>query len=104
MHKYKICSAKLLLCPWDSPGKNIGVDCQAVLQGIFSPRDLTLSLKSPAFRQFFLTPPGKPIYIHIDVCVCLYMVYFPPPLFFEDNDYLYVYNFSYSGLLYFVLV
>ena len=24
-----------LLCPWDSPGKNTGVGCHAVLQGIF---------------------------------------------------------------------
>ena len=24
-----------LLCPWDSPGKNIGVDSHALLQGIF---------------------------------------------------------------------
>ena len=24
-----------LLCPWDSPGKNIGVGCHALLQGIF---------------------------------------------------------------------
>ena len=24
-----------LLCPWDSPGKNTGVDCHALLQGIF---------------------------------------------------------------------
>ena len=24
-----------LLCPWDSPGKNIGIDCHALLQGIF---------------------------------------------------------------------
>ena len=24
-----------LLCPWDSPGKNIGVCCHALLQGIF---------------------------------------------------------------------
>ena len=23
-----------LLCPWDSPGKNTGVDCSALLQGI----------------------------------------------------------------------
>ena len=23
------------LCPWDSPGKNTGVDCYALLQGIF---------------------------------------------------------------------
>ena len=24
-----------LLCPWDSPGKNTGVGCRAILQGIF---------------------------------------------------------------------
>ena len=24
-----------LLCPWDSPGKNPGVGCRALLQGIF---------------------------------------------------------------------
>ena len=24
-----------LLCPWNSPGKNTGVDCHALLQGIF---------------------------------------------------------------------
>jgi hypothetical protein len=23
------------LCPWDSPGKNTGVDCNFLLQGIF---------------------------------------------------------------------
>ena len=27
-----------LLCPWDSPGKNSGVCCHALLQGIFLPR------------------------------------------------------------------
>ena len=25
-----------LLCPWDSPGKNTGMGCHALLQGIFS--------------------------------------------------------------------
>ena len=28
------CPARLL-CPWDSPGKNTGVGCHALLQGIF---------------------------------------------------------------------
>ena len=27
-----------LLCPWDSPGKNTGVSCHALLQGIFPTR------------------------------------------------------------------
>ena len=29
-----LCPARLL-CPWDSPGKNTGVGCHALLQGIF---------------------------------------------------------------------
>ena len=38
-----------LLCPWDSPGKNTGVSCHALLQGIFT-QDRTMSLKSPALQ------------------------------------------------------
>ena len=30
-----------LLCPWDSPGKNTGVSCHALLQGILQLRDQT---------------------------------------------------------------
>ena len=30
-----------LLCPWNSPGKNTGVGCHSLLQGIFRPRDQT---------------------------------------------------------------
>ena len=33
-----------LLCPWDSPGKNTGVDCHAFLQGIFPTQGLNLHL------------------------------------------------------------
>ena len=29
-----------LLCPWDSPGKNTGVGCPALLQGIFPTQGL----------------------------------------------------------------
>ena len=29
------CSPPGYLCPWDSPGKNTGVGCHALLQGIF---------------------------------------------------------------------
>ena len=31
-----------LLCPWDSPGKNIGVGCQFLLQGILLTQGLNL--------------------------------------------------------------
>ena len=33
-----------LLCPWDSPGKNTGVGCQAFLQWIFPPQGLNQGL------------------------------------------------------------
>ena len=48
-----------LLCPWDSPGKNTGVDCHFLLQGIFPTQG---SLVSLAFAGGFFTtePPRKP--------------------------------------------
>ena len=33
--------ARWLLCPWDFLGKNTGVDCHSLLQGIFLTRDQT---------------------------------------------------------------
>ena len=33
-----------LLCSWDSPGKNTGVGCHALLQGIFQTQELNLGL------------------------------------------------------------
>ena len=48
-----------LLCPWDSPGKNVGVCCHFLLQE--NPPDLGIkptSLLSPASAGVFL--PGKP--------------------------------------------
>ena len=44
------------LCPWDSPGKNTGVGCRALRQGIFlSQGDQTLFPMSPALAGEFLT-------------------------------------------------
>ena len=40
---YKLQPARLL-CLWNSPGKNTGVDCHALLQGIFSTQELSLYL------------------------------------------------------------
>ena len=34
-----------LLCPWDSPGKDIGVDCHFFLQGIFLTQGSALHLQ-----------------------------------------------------------
>ena len=33
-----------LLCPWDSPGKNTGVDCHSLLQRIFPTQGSNLGL------------------------------------------------------------
>ena len=49
-----------LLCPRNSPGKNTGVGCHALLQGIFPTQELNPGLMH--CRQIFFTtePPGKP--------------------------------------------
>ena len=50
-------AAHQALSPWDSPGKNTGVGCHFLLQGIFPTQEsnLHLSLKSPALAGGFFT-------------------------------------------------
>ena len=58
--------ARQLLCPWDSPGKNIGVGCHTLLQGIFLTQGLNSRLPaSPALQEDSLStePPRKPLVI-----------------------------------------
>ena len=53
-----------LLCPWDSPGKNTGVGCHFLLQGIFPTQvsnPCLLSLLHWQAGSLPLVPPGKPI-------------------------------------------
>ena len=54
-----------LLCPWDSPGKNTGVACHALLQGIFPTQGSNPGL--PHCRQilYHLSRPGKPMNIGV---------------------------------------
>ena len=49
-----------LLCPWDSPGKNTGVGCHFLLQGISPTQVLNLGL--PHYRQilYHLSHQGSP--------------------------------------------
>ena len=43
-------------CPWNSPGRNTGVGCQALLQGIFPTQGIeSPSLTSPALAGGFFT-------------------------------------------------
>ena len=48
-----------LLCPWDSPGKNIGVGCHFLFQGILLAQGLKLYLLSPALQADSL--PAEPL-------------------------------------------
>ena len=51
-----------LLCPWDSPGKNTGMGCLALLQGIFPTQGSNLRLLCLLHWQagsLSLAPPGK---------------------------------------------
>ena len=50
----------MLLCPWNFSGKNTGVDCHFLLQGIFPTQVSKLHL-SPALAGGFFTaePPGN---------------------------------------------
>ena len=52
-----------LLCPWDFPGKNTGVGCHFLLQGIFPTQGSSLSLPSTALAGgcFTTEPPEKPL-------------------------------------------
>ena len=52
-----------LLCPWDSPGKNTGVGCHALLQGIFPTQGSNPGLLCLLHWQagsLSLAPLGKP--------------------------------------------
>ena len=49
-------------CPWDSPGKNIGVGCHFLLQGIFLTQGddrvlLTVRSQTPAHSEIITPPP-----------------------------------------------
>ena len=62
-----------LLCPWDSPGKNTGVGCPALLQGIFlTQRSNLCLLHLPALAGGLFTPSATweahiYSYIHINI-------------------------------------
>ena len=56
--------AARLLCPWDSPGKNTGVGCHALLQGIFPTRGSNPSLPHRRRILYHLSHQGSPLWSH----------------------------------------
>ena len=65
-----------LLCPWDTPTKNTGVGCHALLQGIFLIQGSSLCLLCLLHWQagsLPLAPPGKPIYVYLSFSLYIYI-------------------------------
>ena len=51
-----------VLCPWKFPGRNTGVGCHFLLQGIFPTQGLNLHLLHWRVDSLPLAPSGKPLY------------------------------------------
>ena len=46
-------------CPWDFPGKDTGVDCYSLLQGMFPTQGSNLCLLHQQTDSLLSDPPGK---------------------------------------------
>ena len=61
----------ILLCPWDSPGKNTGMGCHFLLQGIFPTQGLNLHLLPRLHCSWIFTtePSGEArTFKYMDLC------------------------------------
>ena len=54
-----------LLCSWDSPGRNTGVGCHSLLQGIFPTQESNLGLQPWQTDSSQSELPGKPPFIQL---------------------------------------
>ena len=68
------CSLTRLLCPWNFPGKNTGVGCHFLLQGVFLTQGLNSHLLHCRQILYSLNNWGSPIlfdmYIYISLWIC----------------------------------
>ena len=74
-----------LLCPWDSPDKNTGVGCRALLQGIFPTQGLNPGL--PQCRQilYHLSHQGNPA-LPLTDCINLEQIIYLSSFHHYHND------------------
>ena len=63
----KVASGARILCPWNSPGKKIGVGCQSLLQEIFLTQGSNSGI--PHYRQilYCLSHPRSPMLLLLRV-------------------------------------
>ena len=64
-----------LLCPWDFPGKNTGVGCHLLLQGIVPTQGLNLPLlywQADSLPLKAVLSVGKCVHIRMCICACLW--------------------------------
>ena len=76
-----------LLCPWDSPGKNTGVGCHALLQGIFPTQGSNSGLLHLLHWQEGsspLAPPGKPFQPQRPICKVIFVQHPATNMVFSD--------------------
>ena len=64
------CIAPRLLCSWDFPGKNTGVGCHFLLQGIFPDPGIEPVSSALTGRFFIAEPPGKPLPVLVGILCC----------------------------------
>ena len=78
LQPYGLCKHIRFLCPWDSPGKNAGVGCHPLLQGIFPTRGSNLRLLHWQADSLPLNHQDHPILCELlegKVCVLSTFVY-----------------------------
>ena len=56
-----------LLCPWNSPGKNTGMGCHVLLQGIFPTQGLNPGLPHCRRTLYHLSHQGSPCHVFLVV-------------------------------------
>ena len=83
----------MLLCPWDSPGKNTGVGCHFLLQGIFLTQRLNPGLPHCSQILYHLSQQGSPK-VGVTQCISLFLKLTHNPLnlvasqsWFRENEF-----------------
>ena len=75
-----LCSTRLL-CSWDSPGKNTGVGCHVLLQGIFPIQEWNpTSLVPPALARGFFTTGTTWQALTVQQVIFFFLSFFPKDL------------------------